>query len=62
MRPLIAVCPLANEKRQLQLMQPGYLKGIELAGGAPDLIRLSVGIEDANDIIADLEQAMACVK
>ena len=28
------------------------------AGVAPDLIRLSVGIEDANDIIADLEQAM----
>ena len=32
------------------------------AGVAPDLIRLSVGIEDANDIIADLKQAMACVK
>ena len=32
------------------------------AGVAPDLIRLSVGIEDANDIIADLEHAMACVK
>jgi O-acetylhomoserine (thiol)-lyase len=28
------------------------------AGVAPDLIRLSVGIEDADDIIADLEQAM----
>ena len=28
------------------------------AGVAPDLIRLSVGIENANDIIADLEQAM----
>ena len=32
------------------------------AGVAPDLIRLSVGIEDAKDIIADLEQAMAYVK
>jgi O-acetylhomoserine (thiol)-lyase len=29
------------------------------AGVAPDLIRLSVGIEDVTDIIADLEQAMA---
>jgi O-acetylhomoserine (thiol)-lyase len=29
------------------------------AGVAPDLIRLSVGIEDVNDIINDLEQAMA---
>ncbi len=29
------------------------------AGVAPDLIRLSVGIEDADDIIADIEQALA---
>ena len=29
------------------------------AGVAPDLIRFSVGIEDAEDIIADLEQALA---
>ncbi len=28
------------------------------AGVAPDLIRLSVGIENINDIIADLAQAM----
>lgn len=32
------------------------------AGVAPDLIRLSVGIEDVNDIIADLEQALAVIK
>ena len=30
------------------------------AGVRPALIRLSVGIENVNDIIADLEQAMAC--
>jgi len=28
------------------------------AGAGPDVVRLSVGIEDAADIIADLEQAM----
>jgi O-acetylhomoserine (thiol)-lyase len=28
------------------------------AGVQPDLIRLSVGIEDAEDIIADIEQAL----
>ena len=28
------------------------------AGVSPDLIRMSVGIEDAEDIIADLEQAL----
>lgn len=31
------------------------------AGVAPDLIRFSVGIENAEDIIADLEQALACI-
>lgn len=48
--------PASHTHRQLtdeQLME---------AGVAPDLIRLSVGIEDANDIIADLEQAMSCLK
>jgi O-acetylhomoserine (thiol)-lyase len=29
------------------------------AGAGPDVVRLSIGIEDADDIIADLEQAMA---
>jgi len=31
------------------------------AGVSPDLIRLSVGIENVNDIIADLDQALASV-
>jgi O-acetylhomoserine (thiol)-lyase len=29
------------------------------AGAGPDVVRLSIGIEDVNDIIADLDQAMA---
>lgn len=32
------------------------------AGIAPDLIRFSVGIENVDDIIADLEQALATIK
>lgn len=32
------------------------------AGVTPDLIRMSIGIEDVRDIIADIEQALACVK
>ncbi|WOR14989.1 O-acetylhomoserine aminocarboxypropyltransferase [Hyphomonas sp. FCG-A18] len=31
------------------------------AGAAPDTVRLSVGIEDAADIIADLQQALAVI-
>ena len=29
------------------------------AGAGPDVVRLSIGIEDKADIIADLEQALA---
>ena len=29
------------------------------AGVSADLVRLSVGIEDVNDLIADIEQALA---
>ena len=32
------------------------------AGVQPDLIRFSVGTENADDIIADLEQALEAVK
>ena len=37
------------------------LSDVELAeaGVSPDLVRLSVGIENVDDIIADLEQALA---
>lgn len=29
-------------------------------GAAPDLVRLSIGLEDIGDILADLDQALAC--
>jgi len=29
------------------------------AGAGPDVVRLSIGLEDKDDIIADLEQALA---
>jgi O-acetylhomoserine (thiol)-lyase len=32
------------------------------AGVPGDMMRLSVGIEDANDIIADIENALACAR
>lgn len=45
--------PASHTHRQLSDEQ------LREAGVAPDLIRLSVGIENVNDIIADLEQAMS---
>lgn len=44
--------PASHTHRQLTDEQ------LKEAGIAPDLIRLSVGIEDADDIIADLKQAL----
>ena len=32
------------------------------AGVGADLVRMSIGIEDIEDIIEDLEQAFACIK
>ncbi len=45
--------PASHTHRQMSEEQ------LREAGVAPDLIRLSVGIEDVNDIIADIEQALA---
>lgn len=45
--------PASHTHRQLTDEQ------LREAGVAPDLIRLSVGIEDVNDIIADIEQALS---
>ncbi len=44
--------PASHTHRQLSDEQ------LRAAGVAPDLIRLSVGIEDVEDIIADIEQAL----
>ena len=35
---------------------------LEAAGISPDLIRLSCGIEATEDLIADIEQALAAVQ
>ncbi len=47
--------PASHTHRQLSDEQ------LSAAGVAPDLIRLSVGIEDVRDIIDDLTQALECV-
>jgi O-acetylhomoserine (thiol)-lyase len=44
--------PASHTHRQLSDEQ------LREAGVAPDLIRLSVGIEDCDDIVADIRQAL----
>lgn len=48
--------PASHTHRQLTDAQ------LAQAGVRPDLIRFSVGIEDSQDILADLEQALACIR
>ena len=48
--------PAAHTHRQLSDEQ------LRAAGIAPDLIRLSIGLEDVEDIIGDLRQALNCAK
>lgn len=48
--------PASHSHRQLSDEQ------LKEAGIAPDLIRLSVGIEDVNDIIEDIQQALDATK
>ncbi len=49
----LVIHPASTTHRQLSDEQK------TLAGAGPDVVRLSVGIEDVDDIIADLEQALA---
>ena len=48
--------PASHTHRQMSEEQ------LKEAGVAPDLIRFSVGLEDAQDIIDDLQQALGAMK
>jgi O-acetylhomoserine (thiol)-lyase len=48
----LVIHPASTTHRQLTAAQ------LEAAGVRPDLIRISVGLEDAEDIIWDLDQAL----
>ena len=49
----LVIHPASTTHQQLSLVEQ------EAAGVSPELIRLSVGLEDADDLIWDLEQALA---
>jgi O-acetylhomoserine (thiol)-lyase len=51
----LVIHPASTTHRQLTDEQR------KAAGAGPDVVRLSIGIEDKADIIADLEQALAQV-
>jgi len=48
----LVIHPASTTHRQLTLEQQ------QAAGAAPNVVRISIGIEDADDLIADLDQAL----
>ena len=50
--------PLARDPSGLDHPQPARRRRQGQAGAGPDVVRLSIGIEDKEDLIADLEQAL----
>jgi len=51
----LACHPATTTHRQLNEQE------LKSAGVSEDMVRLSIGIEHADDLIADLEQALAAV-
>jgi O-acetylhomoserine (thiol)-lyase len=49
----LIIHPASTTHRQLSEEQ------LLRAGAGPDVVRLSIGLEDVGDIIADLDQALA---
>lgn len=52
MRPLIAVVPLVDSGRESYWMLPGYLEGVEAAGGAPVVLPLTGDVQVLEPILA----------
>ncbi len=50
---------LADHPPGLDHAPPAHRRAEGQAGAGPDVVRLSIGIEDKDDIIADLEQGLA---
>ena len=44
-KPLIGLVPLVDEERDSYWMLPGYMKGVELAGGVPVMLPLTADTE-----------------
>ncbi|MBQ8617274.1 MAG: gamma-glutamyl-gamma-aminobutyrate hydrolase family protein [Clostridia bacterium] len=51
-KPVIGVVPLVDMQRESYWMLPGYMKGIEMAGGLPMMLPLTSSKEDIRQILS----------
>ena len=54
-KPMIGLVPLVDEERQSYWMLPGYMKGIEQAGGIPVMLPLTSGEEGLWQIAEEMD-------
>jgi gamma-glutamyl-gamma-aminobutyrate hydrolase PuuD len=53
-QPLIGIVPLVDEARESYWMLPGYMQGVEQAGGVPVMLPLT---DDAAALLASIARA-----
>lgn len=54
-KPLIGLIPLVDEQRDSYWMLPGYMKGVELAGGVPVMLPLTDDAEIISRIVDTMD-------
>lgn len=54
-KPLIGILPLVDKKKDRYWMQPGYLHGVEYAGGIPVMLPLTTKKEDLSQLAKTLD-------
>jgi len=64
-KAVLSISPMSADKPARLVIHPASTTHSQLddaakikSGAAPDVVRLSIGIEDKEDLIADLEQAL----
>lgn len=54
-KPLIGLVPLVDEERDSYWMLPGYMKGVEMAGGIPVMLPLTDDAESIDRIVDTMD-------
>lgn len=53
-KPIIWIIPLVDIERESYWMHPGYMKGVEQAGGIPVMLPLTSDEEELRDVSEDI--------
>ena len=54
-KPIIGLIPLVDVERESYWMHPGYMKGVEQAGGIPVMLPLTSDEEELQDVSKEID-------